>query len=107
MELPLELCNMSNAKWGAPKMELTAFPFQKRPCPKCASLMDSAIVDARNPDNHGTSFVFYDCSICGQLVYRILRFDIAKPLENNRLLVELVETQGEIEAVRRAVIGSP
>jgi hypothetical protein len=88
-------------------MDLVAFPFQKRPCPKCASLIDSAIVDARNPDNRGTSFVFYDCAICGQLVYRILRFDIAKPLENNRLLLELVETREEIEAVCRAAIGSP
>lgn len=92
---------------GYQDMELVPFPFQKRPCPKCASLIDSAVVDARNPDHRGTSFVFYDCGICGQLVYRILRFDIAKPLENNRLLVELVETQEEIEAVSRAVIGSP
>jgi hypothetical protein len=30
-------------------MELVAFPFQKRPCPKCAALMDSAIVDTRDP----------------------------------------------------------
>jgi hypothetical protein len=88
-------------------MELVAFPFQERPCPKCASMIDSAIVDARNPDDRGTSYIFYDCPVCGQLVYRILRFDIAKPLENNRLLVELVEKREEIEAVRRAVIGSP
>lgn len=88
-------------------MDLVSFPFQKRPCPQCASLIDSAIVDARNPNHRGRSFVFYDCAICGQLVYRILRFDIAKPLENNRLMVELAETQEEIEAVSRAVRGSP
>jgi hypothetical protein len=88
-------------------MELLAFPFQKRPCPSCASLIDSAIVDARDPHHCSTSFVFYDCAICGQLVYRVLSFDIANPLENNRLLVELVETREEIEAVTRAVVGSP
>jgi hypothetical protein len=88
-------------------MELLAFPFQQRRCPNCASLTEGAIVDARDPDSRGTSFVFYDCALCGQLVYRILRFDIANPNADNSLLVERVESEEEIKAVIRAAIGAP
>jgi hypothetical protein len=88
-------------------MELLAFPLQQRRCPNCASPTDSAIVDAKDPDSSGTSFVFYDCALCGQLVYRILRFDIANPDGDNSLLVERVESEEETKAVIRAVIGAP
>jgi hypothetical protein len=88
-------------------MELLAFPFQQRPCPNCASPVDSAIVDARDPDNRGTSFVFYDCARCGRLVYRIVRFNIANPNGNNSLLVEREESEKQIEAVIRATLGAP
>jgi formate dehydrogenase maturation protein FdhE len=88
-------------------MELLAFPFQQRRCPNCASPADSSVVDARNPDSRGTSFVFYDCAVCGQLVYRILRFDIANPDGDNDLLVERVESKEEVEAVIRATLGAP
>lgn len=88
-------------------MELLAFPFQQRRCPNCASLADSAIVDARDPDSRGTSFVFYDCALCGQLVYRILRFNIANPDGENSLLVERVESEEELRAVIRGAVGAP
>lgn len=88
-------------------MELLPFPFQQRRCPNCASLADSAIVDARDPDSRGTSFVFYDCAVCGQLVYRILRFEIASADGDNSLLVERVESEEEIGAVIRAAVGAP
>jgi hypothetical protein len=65
------------------------------------------VVDARNPDSRGTSFVFYDCAVCGQLVYRILQFDMANPDGDNSLLVERVESKEEIEAVIRATLGAP
>jgi hypothetical protein len=88
-------------------MELLAFPFQQRRRTICASLTDSAIMDARDPDSHGTSFVFYDCALCGQLVYRILQFYIANPDGDYRLLVERVESEEEIKAVIRATVGAP
>jgi hypothetical protein len=88
-------------------MDLAAFPFQRRPCAKCASPADSAIVDARDPDNRGTSFVFYDCAICGRLVYRILQFDIANAKGNNSLMVEEVDSELLVDAVIRATIGAP
>lgn len=88
-------------------MELLAFPFQQRRCPNCASPTDSAIVDARDPGSRGTSFVFFDCALCGQLVYRILRFEIASTDGENSLLVEQVESEEETRAVIRAAVGAP
>jgi hypothetical protein len=89
------------------RMDLVAFPFQQRPCPNCASLADSAILDARDPRSHGTSFVFYDCVACGQLVYRILQFDMANSTMDNSLLLEPVESDEQIAEVIRASVGAP
>ena len=89
------------------RMDLLAFPFQQRPCPKCASPVDSAIVDARDPGSRGTSFVFYDCVACGQLVYRILQFDIATSNRDNSLLLEQLDSDEQIAEVIRASVGAP
>lgn len=88
-------------------MDLLAFPFQQRPCPKCASPVDSAIIDARDPGSRSTSFVIYDCVACGQLVYRILQFDIATSTKDNGLLIEEVESHEQIAEVIRASVGAP
>jgi hypothetical protein len=64
-------------------------------------------VDAKDPDSSGTSFVFYDRALCGQLVYGILRFDMAKADGDNSLSVERVESEEEIDAVIRAAMGAP
>jgi len=88
-------------------MDLLAFPFQQRTCPKCASTVDSAIIDARDPGSRGTTFVLYDCVACGKLVYRILQFDIATSNTDNSLLLEEVESDAQIVEVIRASIGAP
>ena len=88
-------------------MDLLAFPFQQRPCPKCASPVDSAIIDARDPGSPSTSFVIYDCVACRQLVYRILQFDIATSNKDNGLLIEDVESDEQIAEVIRASVGAP
>jgi len=88
-------------------MDLLAFPFQQRPCPKCASPVDSAIIDARDPGSRGTTFVLYDCVACGKLVYRILQFDIATSNTDNSLLLEEVESDEQIAEVIRASVSAP
>ena len=88
-------------------MDLLAFPFQQRPCPKCASPVDSAIIDARDPGSRGITFALYDCVACGKLVYRILQFDIATSNTDNSLLLEEVESDEQVVEVIRASVGAP
>jgi len=76
-----------------------AFPLRERPCPACSSPVPSTVVYATAGPNRGESYTVHDCAACGQIVGRIVGYDIANPNGNNHLFTEAVTSQAEISAV--------
>lgn len=86
-------------------MGFKVFPFQKRPCPNCASQVSSTVV--YDDSNRDKGYTFHDCAKCGHLVSRIVGYDKANPNGNNYVATEAVTSQPEIGAVIRAALRVP
>jgi len=87
---------------GSRVSKMRAFPFRERPCPGCSLLVPSTVVYTTARPNRGVNYAFHDCATCGQIVGRIVGYDIANPNGNNHLFTEAVTSQEELEAVLQA-----
>jgi len=83
-------------------MKFGAFPLQQRPWPKCGTEVPSTVVYSIPSDGIGTHYTFHECPFCGTLVHRNIRFDVANPIGNSRVMTEPVSS----EAVRKFVISA-
>ena len=87
-------------------MRYGVFPYQKRKCPSCSTLVPSTVVYSLDGAARGVNYTVHECAICGTAVNRIVGFDIAGPSGKNELLVEPVDSQTVIEEVSQAAESS-